>query len=68
MLEPLWNRFHADSLLRRPLNDVIAAGFEVQCEERSKLGIVERVIARKPTKPPATNVAGGANDDKPRPR
>lgn len=48
-LEPLWVRFHAESLLRHPLELVRAAGFEIEWHERSKWGIVERVIARKPT-------------------
>jgi ubiquinone/menaquinone biosynthesis C-methylase UbiE len=48
VLEPLWSRFHADSLLRRPLNEVTAQGFQIEWHERFCLGIVERVLARKP--------------------
>ena len=48
MLEPLVNRFYADSLLRHPLEHVNREGFEILWRERSKWGIVERVVARKP--------------------
>ena len=41
-------RFEHDHLLREPLEYVRAEGFEVERLERSKLGIVERVAARKP--------------------
>nr|WP_218120075.1 class I SAM-dependent methyltransferase [Actinopolyspora mzabensis] len=34
---------------RRPLEQVRAAGFGLELHERFKLGIVERVVARKPT-------------------
>jgi len=37
-----------DRLLRRPLEDVRAEGFQVERRERSKLGIVERLSACKP--------------------
>ncbi|SFB60718.1 phosphatidylethanolamine N-methyltransferase /phosphatidyl-N-methylethanolamine N-methyltransferase [Amycolatopsis marina] len=33
---------------RRPINDVTAQGFAVERQERFKLGIVERLVARKP--------------------
>jgi ubiquinone/menaquinone biosynthesis C-methylase UbiE len=49
LLEPLAVRFQADHLLREPLEHVCAEGFEVERPERSKLGIVERIAARKPT-------------------
>jgi ubiquinone/menaquinone biosynthesis C-methylase UbiE len=49
LLEPLAVRFEADHLLREPLEHLRAEGFEVESLERSKLGIVERVAARKPT-------------------
>jgi hypothetical protein len=48
LLEPLMLRFEADHLLREPLEHLRAEGFEVERLERSKLGIVERVTARKP--------------------
>jgi SAM-dependent methyltransferase len=37
-----------EHLLRRPLLQVQAEGFEIQRLERAKLGIVERLAARKP--------------------
>jgi ubiquinone/menaquinone biosynthesis C-methylase UbiE len=48
MLEPLSVRFQADHLTREPLDYIEAEGFEVERLERSKWGIVERVLARKP--------------------
>ena len=51
LLEPLAVRFQADHLLREPLEHVRAEGFEVERLERSKLGIVERIAARKRGEP-----------------
>src|SRR5918997_1164216 len=48
VLEPLPRRFACEHLLRRPLEHVLAEGFEVEQRERSKAGIVERLSARKP--------------------
>jgi ubiquinone/menaquinone biosynthesis C-methylase UbiE len=48
LLDPLAVRFAADHLVREPLDHLDAEGFEVERVERSKWGIVERVIARKP--------------------
>jgi SAM-dependent methyltransferase len=48
MLGPLMLRFEDDHLLREPLDHLTADGFEIERLERSKLGIVERVAARKP--------------------
>lgn len=47
LLEPLTLRFHADHLLREPLDHLRAEGFEVERLERSRWGIIERVAARK---------------------
>jgi ubiquinone/menaquinone biosynthesis C-methylase UbiE len=47
-LEPLSVRFAADHLTRDPLDYLDAEGFDVERLERSKWGIVERVLARKP--------------------
>jgi ubiquinone/menaquinone biosynthesis C-methylase UbiE len=47
-LNPLTVRFEGDHLVREPLDYLRAAGFEVEELERSKWGIVERVVARKP--------------------
>jgi ubiquinone/menaquinone biosynthesis C-methylase UbiE len=49
VLEPLTVRFEADHLVREPLDYLADEGFEVESVERSKWGIVERVLARKPT-------------------
>ncbi len=49
LLEPLAVRFAADHLTREPLDYLAAEGFEIERLERSKLGIVERVRARKST-------------------
>jgi ubiquinone/menaquinone biosynthesis C-methylase UbiE len=48
VLEPLSWRLSCDHLLRRPLEHVLAEGFQVEQRERSKAGIVERLSARKP--------------------
>jgi hypothetical protein len=48
VLAPLAVRFGADHLLRRRLEHVVNEGFDVECRQRSKWGIVERVVARKP--------------------
>jgi ubiquinone/menaquinone biosynthesis C-methylase UbiE len=47
-LEPLAVRFEADHLLRRPRIYLQEAGFDIERFERSKWGIVERIVARKP--------------------
>lgn len=48
LLDPLFVRLEADHLLREPLDHLRAEGFEIKQVERSKLGIVERIAARKP--------------------
>jgi ubiquinone/menaquinone biosynthesis C-methylase UbiE len=48
LLDPLAVRFEADHLLREPLEHLRAQLFDIEMLERSKLGIVERVAARKP--------------------
>jgi ubiquinone/menaquinone biosynthesis C-methylase UbiE len=48
LLDPLAVRFEADHLVREPLDHLEAEGFEVERVERSKWGIVERVVARRP--------------------
>jgi len=48
LLEPLEQRFHQESLLRRPFDHVLAEGLVIERQERLKWGIVERVVARKP--------------------
>ncbi len=51
LLEPLSVRFQADHLLRDPLDHLGEEGFETESVAHLKLGIVERVIARKPPIP-----------------
>jgi hypothetical protein len=48
LLDPFAVRFKADHLAREPLEHLTAEGFAVDELQRSKLGIVERVEARKP--------------------
>jgi len=52
VLEPLTLRFEGDHLLREPLDHLRAEGFEIDQVLRSKLGIVERIAARKPAPQP----------------
>jgi ubiquinone/menaquinone biosynthesis C-methylase UbiE len=40
-----------EHLRRRPLLQVQAQGFQVEQQQRYKLGIVERLLARKPIEP-----------------
>jgi ubiquinone/menaquinone biosynthesis C-methylase UbiE len=47
LLEPLAVRTQADHLLREPVETVQEAGFRIEYLKRLKLGIVERLIARK---------------------
>lgn len=47
LLEPLTVRFEADHLVREPLDYLGQEGFEVDSVERSKWGIVERVVAHR---------------------
>ena len=36
-----------EHFLRRPLNNVRAAGFDIEQAQRFRLGLVERLVARK---------------------
>ncbi|GLV59290.1 ubiquinone/menaquinone biosynthesis methyltransferase [Dictyobacter sp. S3.2.2.5] len=47
LLEPLSVRTEADHLLREPVEAVQAAGFSIEYLTRHKLGVIERLIARK---------------------
>ncbi|MBV9230073.1 MAG: class I SAM-dependent methyltransferase [Chloroflexi bacterium] len=47
LLEPLAVRSQGDHLLREPLEAVQTAGFSIDYLKRQKLGIIERLIARK---------------------
>ncbi len=48
LLAPAFVRFAADHVLREPLEHVQSAGFSIELFKRSKLGLVERLVARKP--------------------
>jgi ubiquinone/menaquinone biosynthesis C-methylase UbiE len=48
LLQPLFLRAMCDHLLREPLEEVTAAGFDVEQLERRRFGIVERLAATKP--------------------
>jgi ubiquinone/menaquinone biosynthesis C-methylase UbiE len=48
ILDPLLVRLQGDHITREPLGHLRAQGFVIERLERSKLGIVERIAARKP--------------------
>ena len=48
LLNPLLLRAAQDDLLREPLEQLASLGFHVETLERHKLGVIERVVARKP--------------------
>jgi ubiquinone/menaquinone biosynthesis C-methylase UbiE len=48
LLAPAFVRFGADHVLREPLEHMQAEAFSIELLERSKLGLVERLLARKP--------------------
>lgn len=48
LLEPLAIRYAGDHLLRDPLDHLSDLGFSIQYCARSRAGLVERLIARKP--------------------
>jgi ubiquinone/menaquinone biosynthesis C-methylase UbiE len=48
LLERVTGPLGEEHLRRRPLLQVQAEGFQIEQRERSKLGIVERLVARKP--------------------
>lgn len=53
LLEPWALRTQADHLLREPVDTVQAAGFHIDTLQRRKLGVVERLMARKADDMPA---------------
>ncbi len=65
LLEPLMLRFKGDHLLREPVDHLHAEGFVVERLERSKLGIVERVAARKPADAAAAGGSRGSTSPVP---
>ena len=48
LLEPITMRLEGDHLMRDPLEYVLAEELEVEVLERRLLGLVERLVARKP--------------------
>ncbi|HEX2281521.1 MAG TPA: class I SAM-dependent methyltransferase [Thermomicrobiales bacterium] len=48
VLDPLFVRCYGDHLLREPLDHLATIGFVVDREERSKGGMIKRLVARKP--------------------
>jgi ubiquinone/menaquinone biosynthesis C-methylase UbiE len=51
LLEQFTRPLGGEHLRRRPLLQVQAEGFQIEQRQRSKLGIVERLAARKPAEP-----------------
>jgi ubiquinone/menaquinone biosynthesis C-methylase UbiE len=51
LLERVTVPLGGEHLRRRPLRQVQAQGFQIERRERSKLGIVERLVAHKPAEP-----------------
>jgi ubiquinone/menaquinone biosynthesis C-methylase UbiE len=49
LLDPLFVHCYGDHLLREPLDHLAAVGFVVERVERSKGGVIERLVARTPT-------------------
>ena len=48
LFDPLFVRCYGDHLLREPLDHLEAEGFVIDCVERSKVGLIERLVARTP--------------------
>ena len=42
------SRIEGEHFTRRPLEQIVAAGFEIEQRERSRAGAIERLVARKP--------------------
>jgi ubiquinone/menaquinone biosynthesis C-methylase UbiE len=51
VLEPISVRFQADHLVRDPLDYISQADFQIQHLERTKWGVIERLVAQKHTAP-----------------
>jgi ubiquinone/menaquinone biosynthesis C-methylase UbiE len=51
LLETFTVPLGGEHFLRRPLTQVRAAGFDIEQAQRFKLGLVERLVARKPNTP-----------------
>ena len=48
LFDPLFVLCYGDHLLREPLDHLVVEGFVVDCVERSKVGLIERLVARTP--------------------
>ena len=48
LVEPVMLRMQADHLLREPLDHVLAEGLELETLQRLWVGLIERLVARKP--------------------
>jgi len=48
LLDPLFVRFYGDHLLREPLDHLETEGFVIERLERSRAGLIERLVARTP--------------------
>jgi ubiquinone/menaquinone biosynthesis C-methylase UbiE len=48
LMELYTRPFQDEHMRRRPLLHVQAQGFEIERHERSKLGVIEQLMARKP--------------------
>ena len=48
VIDAITSRLQGDHMLREPIDQLRAEGFELEEVERSKLGFIERVAARKP--------------------
>lgn len=48
LIDPITVRFEGDHVMREPAEHIRDHGFVIERQERSKLGIVERLIATKP--------------------
>lgn len=48
IIEMVTVRFQGEHFLRRPLHQVRAEGFEIEQRQRFRLGLIERLAARKP--------------------
>lgn len=49
LLDPVMVRLAGDHLLRDPIDHLAAAGFSVEQSDRFKWGIIEEIVARKPS-------------------
>lgn len=58
LLDPLAVRTQCDHLLREPLDHLVREGFDIEVVERSRLGLVERVVACVPPLPGAETAPG----------